>query len=160
MSNPFRTPDYYPKAPMPIFSSPALFEKFDTDTLFFIFYHLQGTHQQYLAAKELKKQSWRYHKKYLTWFQRHEEPKEITNDYEQGTSSDSHHRPLVATLLKFGSTFNRMRRDGLDFPARARLAAVGRSVMDNTGRAALSSSLSNTTVRETPRGTPCARTSC
>jgi hypothetical protein len=40
---------------------------------------------RYLAAKELKKQSWRYHKKYLTWFQRHEEPKEITNDYEQGT---------------------------------------------------------------------------
>lgn len=40
---------------------------------------------RYLAAKELKKQSWRYHTKYLTWFQRHEEPKEITNDYEQGT---------------------------------------------------------------------------
>jgi CCR4-NOT transcription complex subunit 3 len=79
----------------------------------------QGTLQQYLAAKELKKQHWRFHKKYLTWFQRHEvrpplsasrvwcvymclcaflclaaelsgraraqEPKEITNDYEQGT---------------------------------------------------------------------------
>jgi CCR4-NOT transcription complex subunit 3 len=40
---------------------------------------------RYLAAKELKKQSWRYHKKYLTWFQRHEEPKDITNDYDQGT---------------------------------------------------------------------------
>jgi hypothetical protein len=35
----------------------------------------QGTYQQYLAARELKKQSWRYHKKYMTWFQRHEEPK-------------------------------------------------------------------------------------
>ena len=40
---------------------------------------------RYLAARELKKQSWRFHKKYLTWFQRHEEPKIITNDYEQGT---------------------------------------------------------------------------
>ena len=40
---------------------------------------------RYLAAKELKKQSWRFHKKYLTWFQRHEEPKIITEDYEQGT---------------------------------------------------------------------------
>lgn len=40
---------------------------------------------RYLAAKELKKQSWRFHKKYLTWFQRHEEPKTITDDYEQGT---------------------------------------------------------------------------
>ena len=44
-----------------------------------------GTYQQYLAAKELKRRAWRYHKKYLTWFQRHEEPKEITPDYEQGT---------------------------------------------------------------------------
>jgi CCR4-NOT transcription complex subunit 3 len=34
---------------------------------------------QYLAAKELKKQSWRYHKKYMTWFQRHEEPKVSTD---------------------------------------------------------------------------------
>ncbi|KAG0314044.1 general negative regulator of transcription subunit 5 [Linnemannia gamsii] len=41
--------------------------------------------ERYLAARELKKQSWRFHKKYLTWFQRHEEPKAITDDYEQGT---------------------------------------------------------------------------
>ena len=83
--HPFPTPDYYPATPHINFENPALFEKFDTDTLFYIFYYQQGTYQQYLAAKELKKQSWRYHKKYLTWFQRHEEPKEITNDYEQGT---------------------------------------------------------------------------
>lgn len=43
-----------------------------------------STHR-FLAARELKKQSWRFHKKYLTWFQRHEEPKAITDDYEQGT---------------------------------------------------------------------------
>jgi CCR4-NOT transcription complex subunit 3 len=47
--------------------------------------YLQGTYQQYLAARELKKQSWRYHKKYNTWFQRHEEPKITTDEYEQGT---------------------------------------------------------------------------
>ena len=46
---------------------------------------MQNTYQQYLAAKELKKQSWRYHKKYNTWFQRHEEPKVATDEYEQGT---------------------------------------------------------------------------
>lgn len=69
----------------PNFDDASMFEKFDTDTLFFIFYYQQGTYQQYLAAKELKRQSWRYHKKYLTWFQRHEEPKEITPEYEQGT---------------------------------------------------------------------------
>ncbi|MCL4419510.1 CNOT2/3/5 family protein, partial [Patescibacteria group bacterium] len=53
----------------------------------FFFFQLifKGTYQQYLAAKELKRRAWRYHKKYLTWFQRHEEPKEITPDYEQGT---------------------------------------------------------------------------
>lgn len=46
---------------------------------------LQNTYQQYLAAKELKKQSWRYHRKYNTWFQRHEEPKVATDEFEQGT---------------------------------------------------------------------------
>jgi len=83
--HPCPTPAYYPQAPLAIFEHPATFEKFDTDTLFFIFYYQQGTYQQYLVSRELKKQSWRYHKKYLTWFQRHEEPKDITNDYEQGT---------------------------------------------------------------------------
>jgi CCR4-NOT transcriptional regulation complex NOT5 subunit len=39
---------------------------------------------RYLAAKELKHQSWRFHKKYITWFQRHEEPKEIQDTYELG----------------------------------------------------------------------------
>lgn len=48
-------------------------------------YHVQNTYQQYLAAKELKKHSWRYHRKYNTWFQRHEEPKVTTDEYEQGT---------------------------------------------------------------------------
>jgi CCR4-NOT transcription complex subunit 3 len=64
----------------------------------------QGTFQQYQAARELKKQAWRFHKKYLMWFQRHEEPRvcgggclkvvglvmlthaqHITDEYEQGT---------------------------------------------------------------------------
>ncbi|ORZ24168.1 Not1 N-terminal domain, CCR4-Not complex component-domain-containing protein [Absidia repens] len=82
---PYPSPSYYPQQPLAIFDNPALFEKFEMDALFFIFYYQQGTYQQYLAAKELKKQSWRFHKKYLTWFQRHEEPKVITEDYEQGT---------------------------------------------------------------------------
>ncbi|KAG0741482.1 hypothetical protein G6F57_010966 [Rhizopus arrhizus] len=82
---PHITPSYYPQQPLAIFENPNLFEKFDMDALFFIFYYQPGTYQQYLAAKELKKQSWRFHKKYLTWFQRHEEPKTITDDYEQGT---------------------------------------------------------------------------
>jgi CCR4-NOT transcription complex subunit 3 len=83
--NPYPTPASYPSTPSSIFDNPAVFEKLGTDCLFFIFYYAQGTYQQYLAARELKKQSWRFHKKYMTWFQRHEEPKITTDDYEQGT---------------------------------------------------------------------------
>jgi CCR4-NOT transcription complex subunit 3 len=83
--NPYPTPASYPSTPSPVFDHPAIFEKLGTDALFFIFYYQQGTYQQYLAARELKKQSWRYHKKYMTWFQRHEEPKVTTDEYEQGT---------------------------------------------------------------------------
>ena len=83
--NPYPSPASYPTTPSSIFDNPAVFEKLGTDCLFFIFYYAQGTYQQYLAARELKKQSWRFHKKYMTWFQRHEEPKITTDEYEQGT---------------------------------------------------------------------------
>ncbi|GAX09811.1 CCR4-NOT transcription complex subunit 3 [Fistulifera solaris] len=83
--NPYPTPASYPTTPATIFENPAVFEKLGIDCLFFIFYYAQGTYQQYLAARELKKQSWRFHKKYMTWFQRHEEPKITTDEYEQGT---------------------------------------------------------------------------
>ena len=82
--NPFPTPAYYPQSPASHFDNPALYAKFDVETLFYIFYYQQGTYHQYLAAKELKKQSWRFHKQYLTWFQRHSEPQAITDEYEQG----------------------------------------------------------------------------
>ena len=83
--NPYRTPACFPDLPAPIFDDPNIFAKFDTDTLFFIFYFQQGTQHQYLAARELKKQSWRYHKKFLTWFQRHNDPKFKNEECEQGT---------------------------------------------------------------------------
>mmetsp|Transcript_14624 Transcript_14624/g.15978 ORF Transcript_14624/g.15978 Transcript_14624/m.15978 type:complete len:434 (+) Transcript_14624:1-1302(+) len=84
--NPYpATPASYPTQPNAIFENPAIFEKLGTDALFYIFYYKQGSYQQYLAARELKKQSWRFHKKYMTWFQRHEEPKITTDEYEQGT---------------------------------------------------------------------------
>ncbi|XP_051141722.1 general negative regulator of transcription subunit 3-like isoform X2 [Andrographis paniculata] len=80
----------YPQVQAPIVNNPAFWERlgadtYGTDALFFSFYYQQNTYQQYLAAKELKKQSWRYHRKYNTWFQRHEEPKVATEDFEQGT---------------------------------------------------------------------------
>ncbi|CDO74089.1 hypothetical protein BN946_scf185043.g139 [Trametes cinnabarina] len=82
--NPVQTPSYYPQVPNPILSSPGIFSQLDVETLFYVFYYHPGTYQQYLAAKELKRQSWRFHVKYLTWFQRHSEPQAITEEYEQG----------------------------------------------------------------------------
>jgi len=81
----YNTPSYYPQEPFPNSDDPNLYSKIDTDTLFYIFYYRQNTYQQYMAAKALKSQSWRFHKQYQTWFQRHEEPKTITEEYEQGT---------------------------------------------------------------------------
>ncbi|KAJ5124367.1 uncharacterized protein N7515_008192 [Penicillium bovifimosum] len=85
--NPYSTALYYPQEPLAIFDDPRLYEtgRIDTDTLFYLFYYRQGSYQQYLAAKALRNQSWRFHKQYQTWFQRHEEPKNITEEFEQGT---------------------------------------------------------------------------
>lgn len=87
--HPTVTPASYPQVQAPIVSNPAFFERlgqeqYALDTLFFAFYFQPNTYQQYLAAKELKKQSWRYHWKFNTWFQRHEEPIVATDDYERG----------------------------------------------------------------------------
>lgn len=82
--NPFQTAPYYPQTPHPLLNTSAIFSQLDVETLFYVFYYLPGTYQQYLAAKELKRQSWRFHVKYLTWFQRHSEPQAITDEYEQG----------------------------------------------------------------------------
>ncbi|KAJ2895904.1 general negative regulator of transcription subunit 5, partial [Coemansia aciculifera] len=79
------TPSYYPQTALPVIEHPGMASHLDLDTLFFAFYYQPNTYQQYLAAKELNRQSWRFHKKYLTWFQRFEEPTDITDDYEQGT---------------------------------------------------------------------------
>jgi len=58
----------------------------------------QGTKAQYLAAKALKQKSWRFHSKYMMWFQRHEEPKTINEEFEQVT--------VRITCLVFAVFFN------------------------------------------------------
>ncbi|KAJ4445585.1 hypothetical protein ANN_12266, partial [Periplaneta americana] len=83
--NPLPTPLYYHQVPLPHSDTVEFFQRLSTETLFFIFYYMEGTKAQYLAAKALKKQSWRFHTKYMMWFQRHEEPKIINEEYEQGT---------------------------------------------------------------------------
>uniref|UniRef100_A0A915MPG7 CCR4-NOT transcription complex subunit 3 n=1 Tax=Meloidogyne javanica TaxID=6303 RepID=A0A915MPG7_MELJA len=78
---PCSTPPYYPQAPLPNADSLEYYLRLSVETLFFTFYYMEGSRAQLLAAKALKKLSWRY----LMWFQRHEEPKQITDDYEQRT---------------------------------------------------------------------------
>ena len=73
----------YPNAPVSIpphhyhsydpkhnFDSYEYFKNLVPDTLFFIFYFYEGTKAQYYAAKALKDQHWRFHKKHKMWFQR------------------------------------------------------------------------------------------
>ena len=62
-------PQSYPDSKIAILENPQLFEKLETEALFYAFYYQPGTYQQYLAARELKRQSWRYHKQHRAWFQ-------------------------------------------------------------------------------------------
>ncbi|KAG4069843.1 hypothetical protein HA402_009550 [Bradysia odoriphaga] len=82
---PVQTPAHYPQSQLPHSDTVEFFQRLSTETLFFVFYYMEGTKAQYLAAKALKKQSWRFHTKYMMWFQRHEEPKIINEEFEQGT---------------------------------------------------------------------------
>ncbi|EEZ99732.2 CCR4-NOT transcription complex subunit 3 isoform X1 [Tribolium castaneum] len=83
--NSYPTPPYYIQTPLPHSDTVEFYQRLANETLFFVFYYMEGTKAQYLAAKALKKQSWRFHTKYMMWFQRHEEPKIINEEYEQGT---------------------------------------------------------------------------
>uniref|UniRef100_A0A8C1YI97 CCR4-NOT transcription complex subunit 3 n=1 Tax=Cyprinus carpio TaxID=7962 RepID=A0A8C1YI97_CYPCA len=85
MRNPCPTLPFHQQMPPSHSDTVEFYQRLSTETLFFIFYYLEGTKAQYLAAKALKKQSWRFHTKYMMWFQRHEEPKTITDEFEQGT---------------------------------------------------------------------------
>uniref|UniRef100_A0A8C6M2E7 CCR4-NOT transcription complex subunit 3 n=1 Tax=Nothobranchius furzeri TaxID=105023 RepID=A0A8C6M2E7_NOTFU len=85
MRNPCPTLPYQHQVPPHHSDTIEFYQRLSTETLFFIFYYLEGTKAQYLSAKALKKQSWRFHTKYMMWFQRHEEPKTITDEFEQGT---------------------------------------------------------------------------
>lgn len=48
--HPFNTPSFYPQTPHPVLSSPALFSQIDVETLFYVFYYLPGTYQQYAIS--------------------------------------------------------------------------------------------------------------
>jgi len=79
-----KTPAFFPRHAFLHFSNPNFYKKFDLDTLFFIFYYFKAHVQQTYAAIRLKHYAWRYHLKYKMWFQRLDEPKLITSEYERG----------------------------------------------------------------------------
>lgn len=99
---------YFPTAPLAGFQSPELFEKFHLDTLFFIFYYQPGTYQQHLAAKELKKKSWKYHKKYTTWFLPQDNVRAINDKMEQGSYLSFDYESTWSKQLKHDFTFEYM----------------------------------------------------
>jgi hypothetical protein len=59
----------------------------DPECLFFAFYFQPDSLQQFLAAHELKRQSWRFHKHHNAWFQRFTEPTVTSEEFEQGKSA-------------------------------------------------------------------------
>ncbi|KAH9510479.1 CCR4-NOT transcription complex, subunit 3 [Dermatophagoides farinae] len=75
----------FPNQTLPQLHDIDFYDRFTLETLFFIFYYMEGSKAQYMAAKTLKNKSWRFHTKHMTWFQRLDKPKLITDDYEQGT---------------------------------------------------------------------------
>ena len=85
--NPYNVHQLFPSTVPPQLEVLSVFEKLPPDSLFLAFYFQQGSFQQHLAAKVLKKNSWRFHKKYMTWFQRvhDDQPKIVNDDYEEGT---------------------------------------------------------------------------
>jgi hypothetical protein len=56
----------------------------DNETLFFIFYYQPNSYEKYLAARELKKRDWRFHKRFFVWFKRQTTPSHISDKYETG----------------------------------------------------------------------------
>ena len=90
--------DYIPNAPKKIKINPdshSIFPRYrmieettipnlDQETLFFIFYYQQDQYEKYLAACELKRKEWRFHKKYSVWFKRSSDPVVVNDEYEKG----------------------------------------------------------------------------
>lgn len=54
------------------------------ETHFFMFYYHKGEPEQYLAAKELMKNEWRFYKKFNIWLQRNSTPTFDGPDFETG----------------------------------------------------------------------------
>lgn len=66
-------PQYFENMPTPFpvvphVIKPEMYEKFDLNTLMFIFFYQNNYFVKYNVGKELSKRGWMYNKKYTTWF--------------------------------------------------------------------------------------------
>ncbi|XP_055347419.1 CCR4-NOT transcription complex subunit 3-like isoform X2 [Paramacrobiotus metropolitanus] len=77
-------PGWPRQPPMPLVCDMKFYGNLNSDALFFIFYYQEGSLAQILAAKTLKSKNWRFHKQLNAWFQRLDEPKVTTSEYERG----------------------------------------------------------------------------
>jgi CCR4-NOT transcription complex subunit 3 len=73
-SNPFSVADNTLSYPDRLLNTEdsEFIKKLPIDSLILIFYYREGTHAQFLASQELKRQNWRFHKKFGIWFKRTE----------------------------------------------------------------------------------------
>ena len=86
---------------VPLYNRKDNFSRFDLETLFFAFYYQQGTHQQHMAAVELKKKNWKFNKKFVTWFKKADGPLESG----QPTSPSAAFPGRPQSVSKFKLTF-------------------------------------------------------
>lgn len=75
-------PTKYPAYPLGLKNE--IVEKFNDDTLFFIFFIQQDLVAKEIALRELQKRGWMLHTQYNTFFQLQGPPKNKTNDFLEG----------------------------------------------------------------------------
>lgn len=67
-------------------STARIMTKFDLDTLFFIFYHYQGTYEQFLSSRELTHRNWKFNKLNHCWFHKEtEKSSPVVGDQEEAS---------------------------------------------------------------------------
>eukprot|EP00210_Caulerpa_lentillifera_P008437 g8049.t1 len=77
-------PASYPVYRLPQLEDSNFYKQLDTEGLFYAFYFHPEDIVQYCAARELKRQSWRYHLEHKFWFKPTGDPTVKTDDYEEG----------------------------------------------------------------------------
>lgn len=76
---------FFPQRVCAAMHQPPQLTRCSLDVLFLIFFARVGTREQLLAAEELQRRSWAYHRKYQTWFQRVGDATSRTDKAESGT---------------------------------------------------------------------------